>query len=339
MISERYSRQQLFAPIGMEGQDQLAKKHVLIVGAGALGSANGEMLARAGIGKITIIDRDYIEWSNLSRQQLYTEEDARLSRTKAKAAELRLRAINSMISVEGIADEFEPEKAERLLEQVDFVVDGTDNFNTRFIINDACAKSSVPWVYGGCLTSYGIVLPIVPRKTPCLNCLVDKLPQEGRTCDTVGIIAPAVQITASYQTAECLKYLTGHEMSQEMLHFDVWERTYASINVSKLINPNCPSCSKQATYPFLTKQQGMQTAVLCGRDTVQVRPNQVKSMSISALTKQLKPLVDSIRDNGELLMFTIENTRFVVFKDGRTLIHGVNDVQKARKLYQRYIGA
>ncbi|API93249.1 MULTISPECIES: ThiF family adenylyltransferase [unclassified Virgibacillus] len=340
MIRERYSRQALFAPIGKDGQEKLAEKHVVIVGAGALGSANSEMLARAGIGKITIIDRDYVEWSNLSRQQLFTEEDAELSRTKAKAAAKRLQAINSAITVEGIVEEFGPETAERLVEQADFVVDGTDNFNTRFIINDACAKAGVPWVYGGCLTSYGIVLPIVPGKTPCLQCLIDQLPQEeGRTCDTVGVIAPAVQITAAYQTAECLKYLTGYELSQEMLNFDVWQRKHVSVNISSLIDSHCPSCSPKATYPYLMKQQGIQTAVLCGRDTVQVRPAQTGNLSLASLVKQLKPLSESMKDNGELLIFTIENTRFVVFKDGRTLIHGVKDVHQAKKLYQRYIGA
>ncbi|WP_371413699.1 ThiF family adenylyltransferase [Virgibacillus sp. Bac330] len=339
MIKQRYSRQELFAPIGTEGQQKLANKHVVIVGAGALGSANGEMLARAGVGKITIIDRDYVEWSNLSRQQLFTEEDAAHAHTKAKAASRRLQAINTSITIEGVVEEFAAETAEVFMEDADFVIDGTDNFNTRFIINDACAKWRVPWVYGGCLTSYGIVLVIMPGKSPCLQCLIDQIPQQGRTCDTVGVIAPAVQITAAYQTAECLKYLTGYEMSQELLNFDVWERKHVAVNVSPLINPCCPSCSAKATYPFLMKQQGIQTAVLCGRDTVQVRPAQTNTLSIPALAKQLKPFSDSMKDNGELLIFTIKKNRFVVFQDGRTLIHGVSDVEQAKKLYQRYIGA
>ncbi|MFG6150151.1 ThiF family adenylyltransferase [Halobacillus sp. B23F22_1] len=338
-MSERYSRQERFAPIGREGQDQLSQKHVLIVGAGALGGANAEMLARAGVGKITIIDRDYIEWSNLGRQQLYTEEDAVSLRTKASAAEQRLRAINSDIEVYGMAQEFEEETAETLVEGVDFLIDGTDNFQTRFVINDVAAKLNVPWVYGGCLKSYGIVLPIFPGKTPCLHCLIDHLPQEGGTCDTVGIIGPAVQMTAAYQTAECLKFLTGHAMSKEMIYVDVWGREYSSINVSKLIDKECSSCSSKAVYPYLKKVKGLRTAMLCGRNTVQVRPSQLSILSLSELSRHLKPLTERVKGNGDLLMFHVEDVRFVVFKDGRTLIHGTEDVQEAKKLYQRYIGA
>ncbi|GGF27344.1 thiazole biosynthesis adenylyltransferase ThiF [Halobacillus andaensis] len=338
-MSDRYSRQERFAPIGREGQDQLSQKHVFIVGAGALGSANAEMLARAGAGKITIIDRDYIEWSNLGRQQLYTEEDAASLRTKASAAEQHLRAINSEIEIHGIAQEFEAETAETLVEGADFLIDGTDNFQTRFVINDVAAKLKVPWVYGGCLKSYGIVLPIVPGKTPCLHCLIDHLPQEGGTCDTVGIIGPAVQMTAAYQTAECLKFLTGHAMSEEMIYVDVWGREYSSINVSKLLDAECSSCSSDAIYPYLKKEKGLRTAMLCGRNTVQVRPDQLSRLSLSELRSHLKPLTERIKENGELLMFHVEDVRFVVFKDGRTLIHGTEDVQEAKKLYQRYIGA
>ncbi|MGI8316949.1 ThiF family adenylyltransferase [Halobacillus mangrovi] len=337
-MPDRYSRQELFTPIGKEGQALLSTKHVLIVGAGALGSANAEMLARAGIGKITIIDRDYIEWSNLSRQHLYTEEDAMEVLSKAKAAEYHLKKINSEIDVNGIAEEFTPENAEALVKSADIVVDGTDNFSTRFIINDAAAKNGVPWVYGGCVQSHGVALPIRPGKTPCLECLIEHLPHEGETCDTVGIIGPAVQLAASYQTTECLKHLTGHEMATDLVYFDVWKGDHSSINVTKLLNLQCPSCSVNATFPYLQKEKGMKTAVLCGRDTVQVRPVGGIS-SLSQLRKRIASVTSKVKENQELLIFEIEGIRFVVFKDGRTLIHGINDADEAKKLYERYVGA
>ncbi|MCP3028560.1 ThiF family adenylyltransferase [Halobacillus sp. A5] len=338
-MTERYSRQERFTPIGPGGQAQLANKHVFIVGAGALGCANAEMLTRAGVGKITIIDRDYIEWSNLGRQQLYTENDAASLKTKASAAEQRLRAMNSEIKVQGIAQEFEAETAEALVDGADFLIDGTDNFQTRFVINDVAAKIKVPWVYGGCLKSYGIVLPIVPGTTPCLHCLIDHLPQEGSTCDTVGIIGPAVQMTAAYQSAECLKFLTGHSMTVEMVYADVWGREYSSINISGLLNPECPSCSRDAVFPYLKKEKGLKTAMLCGRNTVQVRPDQLSTLSLSDLSSHLENVTDRMKENAELLMFHVEDVRFVVFKDGRTLIHGTENVEEAKKLYQKYIGA
>ncbi|MFC7321287.1 ThiF family adenylyltransferase [Halobacillus campisalis] len=338
-MEERYSRQELFSGIGSEGQALLAEKHVLIIGAGALGSANAEMLVRAGVGKITIVDRDYVEWSNLGRQQLYTEEDALTSLPKAKAAEQKLLAINSRVKIVGIAEEFHAENAEQLVESVDILIDGTDNFNTRFIINDVTCKLNVPWVYGGCLESHGTCLAILPGKTPCLKCLFDYLPQEGGTCDTLGIIGPAVQMTAAYQTAECLKFLTGQLMSPEMVYFDVWERQSSSVEVTKLLDPECSSCSSQADYPFLKKEKGLRTYMLCGRETVQVRPGQIEGFSLKALNDRIKQVTSEVRGNGELLIFQINHLRFVVFKDGRTLIHGISDTSEAQKLYQQYIGA
>ncbi|WP_281975170.1 ThiF family adenylyltransferase [Halobacillus litoralis] len=337
-MRDRYSRQQLFSAIGNEGQKLLSRKHVLIVGAGALGCANAEMLARAGVGKLTLIDRDYIEWSNLGRQQLYTEEDAAHTRPKAKAAEERLKAVNSEIVVEGIAEDFHAENAERLIQNVDIVLDGTDNFDTRFIINDVTAKHKVPWVYGGCLQSHGVALGIMPGETPCLQCLIEHVPQNGGTCDTVGIIGPAVQMTASYQTSECLKYLTGSPFSSRFIYFDVWEGEHSSINVTNLLDPQCLSCSEKAAYPYLQKEKGMQTAVLCGRDTIQVRPEESGTRSLQELNNNLAAVTTKRKENGELLIFEVEGVRFVVFKGGRTLIHGVHDVTKAKKLYHRYVG-
>ncbi|GAA0424818.1 thiazole biosynthesis adenylyltransferase ThiF [Virgibacillus salarius] len=339
MITGRYARQERFAPIGQTGQRQLVTKHVVVIGAGALGSANAEMLVRAGIGKLTLVDRDYIELSNLQRQQLYTEDDARQNRTKAKAAQRRLKAINPEVEITGIVEEFSEENGEKIVQDADFVIDGTDNFQTRFVMNDVLAKHRKPWAYGGCLQSTAIALTIIPGKTPCLQCLIDHLPQEGKTCDTVGIISPAVQVTAAYQTTECLKYLTDNGTSPELVQVDIWGRSYSAINVSRLVDPICSSCSQSAIYPYLTKEKGLKTAMLCGRDTVQVRPGEKGSLSVSNLVKEIGNLTDKIRDNGEVLIFEIDDVRFVVFQDGRTLIHGVSDVNTAKQLYQRYIGA
>ncbi|UOQ42836.1 ThiF family adenylyltransferase [Halobacillus salinarum] len=339
MTVERYSRQERFHPIGKAGQSLLARSHVLIIGGGALGSANAEMLTRAGVGRLTIIDRDYVEWSNLGRQQLYTETDVQGFLPKAKAAEKKLQKINSTLSILGVAEEFSSENAERWLQDVDIIIDGTDNFETRFILNDAAAKQEIPWIYGGCVKSHGLCLPILPGKTPCLQCLINQIPQDGETCDTAGIIAPAVQMVAAHQTTNCLKFLTGNQMSKKLFFFDIWNEEHSFMDVSSLLDFRCPTCSEHATYPYLTKRKGVRTAVLCGRDTVQIRPEEKNSISLSVLYQRLEPVTDKLIHNGELLMFYAENTRFVVFKDGRTLIHGTNDIKQAKKLYQQFIGA
>ncbi|WP_082234482.1 ThiF family adenylyltransferase [Halobacillus massiliensis] len=338
-MENRYSRQELFAPIGQAGQELLIQKHVLIVGAGALGSANAEMLVRAGVGEITIIDRDYIEFSNLNRQQLYVEEDAYASIAKSAAATQRLRKINSKVKINGVVDQFDTENAEALVKRTDVVIDGTDNFSTRFLINDTAAKHKVPWIYGGCVKSHGVCLAIIPGQTPCLQCLMDVLPQGGETCDSVGIIGPAVQITASYQVTECLKILTDQSPSREMLYMDVWERQYSSIDVQGLRDPACSSCSSQASYPYLRKQKGLRTAILCGRDTIQIRPESRGRISLSVLAERLESVAEKVRENKELMICFIEGKRLVVFRDGRTLIHGVSDIKEAEKMYRRYIGA
>ncbi|KEZ52300.1 thiazole biosynthesis adenylyltransferase ThiF [Metabacillus indicus] len=337
---ERYSRQQLFAPIGEEGQKKIIDSHVLVIGAGALGTANAEMLVRGGTGKVTIVDRDYVEWSNLQRQQLYTEQDAKERIPKAAAAERRLASINSEVIVRGIIEDVTAASIFEYCHDADMIVDATDNFETRMLINDAALKQGIPWVYGACVGSYGLTYTVLPGEGPCLNCLLKQIPMEGQTCDTAGIISPAVQITASYQTAEVFKWLTGEKsaMRREILSFDVWRNQFSKISVAKVKNPSCPSCGENPIYPYLTGDKSAKTSVLCGRDTVQIRPAEARSLDFQSLANQLEQAAQKITANPYLLSFQAGENRVVVFRDGRALIHGTKDQAEARKIYQKYLG-
>lgn len=232
---ERYSRQQLFNPIGSEGQEKIRNKHVLIVGAGALGSASAESFVRAGIGKLTIIDRDYVEWSNLQRQQLYAEQDAIEKLPKAIAAQNRLKQINSDVQIQALVMDARVDNMEALLGSVDVIIDATDNFDIRFVINDLSQKHNIPWIYGSCVGSYGMSYTIIPKKTPCLHCVLKSVPVTGATCDTVGIISPAVQIVVAYQVAEAFKILVEDytAIRKTFLMFDIWSNQYHSIKLEK----------------------------------------------------------------------------------------------------------
>lgn len=337
---ERYSRQILFSPIGEEGQKKIQNGHVLIIGAGALGTANAEMLVRAGVGTLTIVDRDYVEWSNLQRQQLFTEEDAKQRLPKAVAAKQRLGEINHEVEVNAVIEDVTADNICDFSKHADVIVDATDNFETRILINDAALKQKLPWIYGACVGSYGLTYTVIPDLTPCLNCLLKQIPMEGQTCDTVGIISPAVQMVASYQTGEVLKLLTGAEdqVRKELLSFDIWRNQFSQIKVNALKNSACPSCGDHPIYPFLSQDNGVKTSVLCGRDTVQIRPAASKEMNFKELAKTLGRAVNEITANPYLLSFQIEHHRIVVFRDGRALIHGTKDTAEAKRIYQRYLG-
>ncbi|WP_158737334.1 ThiF family adenylyltransferase [Alteribacillus sp. YIM 98480] len=336
-MDSRYSRQELFHGIGKTGQRLLKNKHAVIVGAGALGSAAAETLVRAGVGKITIIDRDFVEYSNLNRQQLYTEQDAEAKMPKAEAAKTRLQAINKeteIISVTGEADSFVLEQAL----PADLFIDALDNFDTRMLINDFCQKQGLPWIYGACVGSYGITFTILPQSTPCLHCLMEDIPLDGETCDTAGIIAPAVQMVSSYQSTEALKILTENwsALRMKLLSFNLWNNESSSIDVKLLKKADCPSCGKAASYPFLEYKNRAKTEVLCGRNAVQVRPAEQQYLALPDLKKRYSKVIQ--QENKHLIVLNLEGKRFVIFQDGRTIIHGENDKARARLLYQRYIG-
>lgn len=337
---DRYSRQTLFPQIGEAGQKQLAKKHVLIIGVGTLGTQSSEVLARAGVGKLTIVDRDYVEWSNLQRQQLYTEQDAIKQIPKAIAAKEKLREINSEIEIEAHIMDVTPVELEQLVSDVDLILDATDNFDIRMMMNDISQKHQIPWIYGSCVGSYGISFTIFPKETPCLHCLLETIPIGGPTCDTAGIIHPAASQVVVYQTAEALKFLTNNDQAlrKKLVSFDVWENRNVQVDVAPLKNSNCLSCGPNATYPFLSYEQQTKTAVLCGRNAVQIKPPGKQKRDLSKIAEQLKQLGGEVKSNHFLLSFTIGEERIVLFQDGRALIHGTNNIEKAKTLYYRYFG-
>ena|SRR5690625_2331392 len=338
-MENRYSRQILFQPIGMDGQKKLLSKHILIIGLGTLGAQSSEMFARAGIGKLTIVDRDYIEWSNLQRQQLYTEEDAKKRLPKAIAAKRRLQEINSEIEINAHIVDVTPEEIEWLIKDVDLMIDATDNFDIRMIMNDIAQKHEVPWIYGSCVGSYGMSFTVIPKKTPCLHCLMETVPVGGPTCDTAGIIMPTSSRVVAHQMGEALKILTGNKeaLLGKLMSFDVWTNQTVEMDVSTLKKNTCASCGKNATYPFLDFDKQMKTAVLCGRESVQIRPTTNKRRDLNRLAEQLKVIGGKVEQNPFLVSFTVNENRMVVFEDGRAIIHGTKDVEQARTMYHRYL--
>ncbi|UOQ48157.1 ThiF family adenylyltransferase [Gracilibacillus caseinilyticus] len=333
---DRYDRQMLFKGIGEEGQRKLLAKRVLIVGCGALGSSVAEILARAGVGKLTIIDRDYVEWSNLQRQHLFTEEDARDQLPKAAAASDHLTKINSCVEIEPVVMDATAENLESYVQQADLVIDATDNFDIRFILNDLCQKNKKVWIFGACVGSSGMTFTIIPEKTPCLDCLLKVTPMFGATCDAVGIISPAVQMVVAHQTTEAMKLLIGadEEVSSKLIIFDLWHHHYQTIDVSRAKQPQCASCGATPDYPSLSYQNRTKTEILCGRDTVQIRG---KKFSFSHLQQKLSSY-HNVRENAFLLSVDIHDKRIIFFKDGRTFIHGTKSIEEAKKLYYQIVG-
>lgn len=338
-MDNRYSRQQLFSPIGEIGQQSLKQKHVLIVGVGALGSASAEALVRAGIGKLTLIDRDYVEWSNLQRQQLYTEQDAQEKLPKVVAAKNRLQRINSEVELNVVIGDACMESLLPLLENVDIIIDATDNFDTRFLINDLAQKFRIPWVYGSCVGSYGATYTVIPGKTPCLHCLLKVMPNTGMTCDTVGIISPTVQMVAAYQVAETFKVLVGDTkaLRKSYLTFDVWQNQHYEIQMEKMRQADCPSCGENPTYPYLSYENQTKLEILCGRDAVQIRPPKPVHYNLEQLANRLSHYGE-IQRNPYLVSCQTADYRIVIFQDGRVVIHGLKNIQEAKSIYYRLFG-
>ncbi|HDR8155031.1 TPA: molybdopterin-synthase adenylyltransferase MoeB [Bacillus cereus] len=338
-MADRYSRQQLFKPIGSKGQEKIRNKHVLIVGAGALGSASAESFVRAGVGKLTIIDRDYVEWSNLQRQQLYSEQDAIEKMPKAIAAKNRLEQINSEVQIHAFVMDATLENMEGLLKNVDVIIDATDNFDIRFVINELSQKHNIPWVYGSCVGSYGMSYTIIPQETPCLHCMLKNIPVTGVTCDTAGIISPTVQIVAAYQVAEALKILIEDfsAIRKTFFMFDIWNNQNHFIKLGKIKTDACLSCGLNRTYPYLSYEKQTKAAVLCGRNTVQIRTVDNRKYNFDDIEKVLKKL-GKVDRNPYLLSCQFDDYRIVFFRDGRVFIHGTNDISKAKQLYYRVFG-
>lgn len=339
-VDNRYHRQMLFQPIGEMGQKRLQNSHVLIVGVGALGSSSAEMLTRSGVGEITLIDRDYVEISNLQRQHLFNEEDVANQIPKAIAAKNRLKTINKETILHAKVLDADPAELEKIVPAVDLVIDATDNFDTRFVINDVCQKLETPWIYGACVASYGVTFTVLPEETPCLQCLLDYIPNDGATCDTVGIISPAVQMVVTHQVTEALKLLSGNKeaLSGKLIGFDLWKNQHMELKVAGLKNEECPSCAKKI-YPNLSYEGQLKTAILCGRDTVQFRQPDHQVIHFDQVVEHLKQNKKlQLFTNPFLVSFEVKPYRVVIFKDGRTLIHGTKDIQEAKKVYYQYVG-
>lgn len=336
MNDGRYSRQERFAPIGIAGQARLSHARVAIIGCGALGTAIAEQLCRAGVGFLRLIDRDFVEWSNLQRQSLFSEDDARSSAPKAVAAAERLRAINSTCVIEPLVEDLRAANAERLLAGVDLVLDGCDNFPTRHLVNEVCCKQGTPWIYGACVGSYGLSVAILPGQTPCLRCLQDELPGAGETptCDTAGIIPPAVQMVAAWQVAEALKLLTGDlaAVRRELWASDLWRGTFQRLRLDQWRQPGCAVCGATPTYPLLSAGDDA-AVVLCGRDAVQLRRGAVE---LSELARRLGPAL--VLANEYLVRWQDGGVTATCFRDGRVLVQGVSDASSARTFCDGWLG-
>lgn len=341
---EKYSRQILFSEIGEAGQERLLRASAVLVGCGALGTATANLLVRAGLHKLRIIDRDFVESSNLQRQTLFDEADARDALPKAVAAERRLRAINSGAEVDGITSDLTPKNAIELLSGFELILDGTDNFETRLLLNDAAVSLRVPWIYGAVVGSYGVSLTVRPGDTACLACLLESGDSHGTgallggetTCDTVGVLQSAVAVVASVQSTEAMKLFIGRTdaLIGRLVSCDVWTGKFQSIGIAK--NPICRACARRE-FTYLNGE-AQPHITMCGRDSVQIHERR-RQLDLVQFGKRLNGAATDIRYNDFLLRFRIPPYDLTVFADGRAIIKGTKDPAIARSLYAKYVGS
>ena len=329
----------LFAGIGPEGQGHLLASRATVVGCGAIGAAAANLLVRAGVGFVRVVDRDFVEPSNLQRQTLFDESDARAALPKAVAAERKLLSINSAVTVKGIVADLSSKNAEELLSGCDLLLDGTDNFETRFLVNDFAVQSGIPWIYAAAVASYGLSMTIRPGLTACLACLLESgnasRPQD-ETCDTIGVLGPIVNLVASWQAAEALKILSGRPeaLHGKLLSCDVWSGHMQSIRVPR--QSQCRACA-QRKFTYL-EGETQPHITLCGRDSVQIH-ERTRALDLAALAHRLRPVVEDVRQNDFLIRFRVAPYEMTVFSDGRAILKGTKDPAVARSLYSRYLGA
>lgn len=340
--SARYARQIRFAPVGESGQQLLACSRAAVVGMGALGSVIAQHLVRSGVGYVRIIDRDIIEWSNLQRQMLYTEQDVMSLLPKAQAAAGHLRAMNSSVTIEPIVADLTATNAEELLADVQVIIDGSDNFSVRYVINDYSAKHKIPWIYGGAVGASGMTMTIIPHETPCYRCLFNDPPVPGTTdtCETAGVISPIVDIIGSVQATEAIKLLSGNEsaLHRTLFQIDLWNHAWLPVAVASAKRNDCPCCALQH-YEFLDEQHSEPAAAsLCGRHSVQITPNQPAVLHLDELAKRLQS-VGTITSNRFLLRIALnDGLTFVLFSDGRAIVQGTDQLTKARSIYAEILG-
>ncbi len=336
-LDQKYSRQTLFAPIGPEGQERLGSASAVLVGCGAMGAAAANLLVRAGIGRLRVVDRDFVETSNLQRQVLFDESDAQEALPKAVAAERKLRAINSDVEVQGVVADLTPQNATELLSGFPLILDGTDNFETRFLVNDFAVKTRTPWIYAAAVASYGLTMAIVPGKTACLACLMESGGSRlEETCDTVGVLGPIVNLIASLEVSEAMKLLSGRDsaLHGRLVSCDVWGGRFQSIRVER--NPGCPVCAR-GEFAHL-RGQAQPHITMCGRDSVQIHERS-RSLDLKELESRLAATVSDVWQNGFLLRFRVPPYEMTVFGDGRAILKGTQDPAVARSIYAKYIGA
>ncbi len=337
--ADRYARQIRFSGVGVEGQERFRATRVALIGVGALGTHIAGTLVRAGIGFLRIIDRDVPDISNLQRQILFDEADVQAQIPKAIAAAQRLSAVNSAVIIDAHVLDVNAANIGRLIGDVDIVVDGTDNFEIRYLMNDACVKLGKPWVYGGVIGSYGMTMTIIPGESACLRCVFPEPPPPGDapTCDTAGVISPAVAAVTAFQSAETMKLALGamDGLNRDLLSIDVWQLTFDRIPLGGPA-PDCPCCGRHE-FEYLERGGRTQTTELCGRDAVQVLIHPPTRITFSSLAERLKT-AGTVGYNRYLLRFHTEGHEFTVFPDGRAIIKGTTDPAQARSLYARYIG-
>jgi adenylyltransferase/sulfurtransferase len=338
---DRYSRQMRFPGIGEDGQRRLLNARVTLCGCGALGTVLANALVRAGVGHLRLIDRDFIETSNLQRQVLFDEHDVADNLPKAEAAARKLAAINSAVHVDPVVADIDRTNILELVQDADLILDGTDNFEIRYLINDTAVKLGKPWVYGGCIGSHGQTMTILPGETPCLRCVFEAAPAPGEagTCETAGVLGPIVNIIASLQATEAFKILAGRrdKINRELLYFDVWDNVQRRIKIAPLLGKvDCPCCQHRR-FEWLEGAHGSQTTSLCGRNAVQVSHRTPAKLNFEEMAAHLEKM-GAVSYNRFLLKFTVDGYEFTVFPDGRAIIKGTADVDKARTLYAKYIG-
>jgi molybdopterin-synthase adenylyltransferase len=333
---ERYSRQILFAGLGEEGQEGLLRSHAAIVGCGALGSFQAAALARAGVGELTIVDRDYVEPSNLQRQWLFEESDAAEGLPKAVAAERRLARINSAVRARGIVADLTPENIDELLGQAQVILDGTDNFETRYLVNDFALSRAIPWIYGAAVGSYGLTMPVIPGRTACLRCVYPDPPAGAQpTCETAGVLNSITAVIAALQTADALKILAGRTASvhARLTTVDVWNGGIRQID-QPAPDPDCPACGAR-NFEYLEGRRRAPVS-LCGRNAVQIH-ERARPLDLAQLKAALLPLGE-VRANAFALRFLTGPYEMTIFPDGRAIVKGTTDIGLARSLYARYVG-
>ncbi len=333
----RYSRQELFTPIGPDGQELIRRSRVLLVGCGALGTHLAEFCVRAGVGGLEIVDRDIVEHSNLQRQSLFTEHDAEQALPKAEAARRALQGVNSDVQITAHVDDFTFRNAERLAQGATLILDGTDNFETRFLINDLAVKTGTPWIYAGCVSSRATCMPVIPGKTACLRCMLEDQPAAGgETCDTTGIILPAVLQAVAWATGAALKLLSGNAdaLISKMMTADVWtgERSVVDASVPR---DGCPACADN-DFPWLAGVRTSSQTALCGRNTIQVRG--IGAFDFVATREAIRKASRLMLDNDYLLQANYDELTVTLYRDGRALVHGTADTFRAQAAYAKLVG-